>query len=98
MNVIRNAMAILNLDSTQETLLYALKDMAEQEFCDYCHRDNIPAEAESLIVKMVLTLYNKREAMGINSQSFSGISETFIDGYSQDIKKQLNRYRKLTLV
>lgn len=98
MNVITNAMIILGIDNSNEMLLYALKDMAEQDFCDYCHRDNIPQEAEGVIVKMVCVLYNKRQALGLSAQSFSGVSETFIDGYPTDIIRQLNKYRKMKLI
>lgn len=35
---------------------------------------------------------------GLVSQAFSGVSETYIDGYPQDIQAILNRKRKLKVV
>lgn len=35
---------------------------------------------------------------GITSQSFSGVSENFIDGYPQEIQNILNRKRKIKVI
>ena len=98
MNVISNAMAILNLDSSKEPVLYALQDMVEQEFCDYCNRADIPLEANGVILQMLLVQYNRLGAQGLSSQSYSGVSESYLDGYGDNIRKQLNRYRKLQVI
>ncbi len=98
MNVIKSAMAILGLDETKETLLYVLKDMVQQEFCDYCNCADIPLEADGVILQMLLVQYNRIGAQGLSSQSFSGVSESFIDGYGDNIRKQLNRYRRMKTV
>lgn len=98
MNVINNAMAILGLDDSKEPVLYALKDMVQQDFCNYCNCTNIPLEADGVILQMLLVQYNRIGAQGLSSQSFSGVSESFIDGYGDNINKQLNKYRKMKII
>lgn len=61
----------------------------------YCNREDIDTELESVIRRIVIIKLNKINAEGLSSQSFSGVSESFIDGYPQDIVSILNRKRKL---
>ena len=41
---------------------------------------------------------NRSNTEGLASQGFSGVSESFIDGYPAEIKAVLNRKRKLKVV
>lgn len=86
------------LGDVQSVLLETLIDLAISDFLDYCNLEEVPERATGLICSMVLVLYNRKEAYGIASQSFSGVSETFIDGYPANIVKQLNRYRKMRII
>lgn len=61
----------------------------------YCNREDIDTELESVIRRIVIIKLNKINAEGLSSQAFSGVSESFIDGYPQDIVSILNRKRKL---
>lgn len=61
----------------------------------YCNREDIDTELESVIRRIVIIKLNKINTEGLSSQSFSGVSESFIDGYPQDIVLILNRKRKL---
>ena len=61
----------------------------------YCNREDIDTELESVIRRIVIIKLNKINTEGLSSQSFSGVSESFIDGYPQDIVSILNRKRKL---
>ncbi len=95
-NVINYCSILLGENDTDK--LTVLFNVAVEEFKDYCHREDTPESATSLIANMVCILYNRIGAQGLASQSYSGVSETFIDGYPDNIKKQLNRYRKLTTI
>jgi hypothetical protein len=68
--------------------------MALTEVEDYCGRD---ADAGmDLIAERIAVIYlNRLNTEGLASQSFSGVSETYVDDYPQDIIKALNRKRKL---
>jgi hypothetical protein len=86
---------LLRLDGdTKDELINALIEQAQSEFLYYCNREDVPATAANLIIEMVLVKYSKLGAEGLASQSFSGISDNFIDGYPANILKALNKYRK----
>ena len=61
----------------------------------YCNREDIDTELESVIRRIVIIKLNRINSEGLSSQSYSGVSESFIDGYPQDIIAVLNRKRKL---
>lgn len=61
----------------------------------YCNREDIDAELESVIRKIVIIKLNRLNSDGLASQSYSGVSETFIDGYPQDVILLLNKKRKI---
>lgn len=61
---------------------------------DYCNRDAddvLTLAAEKIAVIDLL----RQGTEGIISQSASGVSENYIDGYPDDIKMILNRKRKV---
>ena len=95
-DVVNNCSALLDTDNT--TLLEVLYDIVSSEFLDYCKLDEIPTAAIGVLTNMVCVQYNRREAQGLSAQSFSGVSESFTDGYPANIIKQLNRYRRLQMV
>ena len=63
----------------------------------YCTRD-IDYELEIAVLGIAKIKLNKLNAEGLASQSFSGVSESYIDGYPDDIKALLNRKRKLKVI
>ncbi len=86
---------LLQLDSdTKDTLINVLIEQAQSEFLNYCNRDEVPDNAAGVINDMVLVNYSKLGTEGLAAQSFSGISDSFIDGYPSNLIKALNRYRK----
>ena len=86
---------ILQLGNDAEALLTVILDLVSQEFLDYTNRDELPNGAEAVILQMAIIAYNRLGSQGLSAQSYSGVSESYIDGYPDNIKKQLNKYRKL---
>lgn len=74
----------------------ALK-MALLEVEDYCNRE-VDATLELLAQKIAIIKLNRLGTEGLASQGFSGVSESFIDGYPADIVAALNRKRKIKVV
>ena len=70
-------------------------DDTTKEVKIYCNREDIDTELESIIRRIVIIKLNRMNSEGLSSQAFSGVSESFIDGYPQDIITVLNRKRKL---
>lgn len=69
--------------------------LAEVE--DYCGRalDNTLELAAMQIAKIKL---NRLNTEGLANQSFSGVSESYIDGYPAEIMAILNRKRKIKVI
>lgn len=81
-----------------DSQLTVLISQAESEFKIYCNRSTLPVGAESIINDMVIVKCNRQGTEGLQSQSFSGISDSFIDGYPANIINQLNRFRKIKIL
>lgn len=63
----------------------------------YCNR-KADAELELIAQRIAVIRLNRTNTEGLASQSFSGVSESFIDGYPADILAVLNRKRKIKVV
>lgn len=85
-------------DTDKDELLTILIDNAKQEIINYCNLKEYDNKLDSTLIKMVLSDYNKLGSEGIASQSYSGVSESFINGYSEDIISILNKHRKLRML
>lgn len=84
-------------NSDKDSLIELLIEDAKTYAMDYCNINDawLPAKFDTIIVKMVVQDYNRIGSQGISSQSYSGVSESFIEGYSDEIIKLLNKNRKL---
>lgn len=74
----------------------ALK-LAIAEVEDYCNRD-LDYNLELQALKIAVIKLNRLGTEGLMAQSFSSVSESFIDGYPADIIAALNRKRKIKVV
>lgn len=63
----------------------------------YCHR-TADAELELTAQKIAIIRLNRMNTEGVASQSFSGVSESYIDGYPAEIKDVLIRKRKVKIL
>lgn len=81
---------------TDAQLALALKH-AQIEVEAYCNRV-LDAELEVIAQKIAIIRLNRQHTEGLVSTSFSGVNETYIDGYPADIQAALNRKRKIKVV
>ena len=63
----------------------------------YCNRKADP-ELELAAQRIAVIRLNRTNTEGLASQSFNGVSESYIDGYPADILSVLNRKRKIKVV
>jgi hypothetical protein len=63
----------------------------------YCNR-TIDLELEMIAEKIAVIKLNRINTEGLAAQSYSGVSENYIDGYPQEILSVLNRKRKIKVV
>lgn len=75
--------------------LCAKQALAEVE--SYCNRV-ADTELELVAQRIAIIKLNRINTEGLASQSFSGVSESYIDGYPADILTILNRKRKIKVV
>lgn len=81
--------------SDEQISLYLKMAMSEVQI--YCNRE-LDAELELIAERIAVIKLNRINTEGLSSQGFSGISESYIDGYPADIKAVLNRKRKIKVV
>ena len=86
--------AASNYTDAQISLAYR---MALSEVEDYCNRD-ADAALELVAERIAVIKLNRINTEGLISQSYSGVSENYIDGYPAEIVTMLNRKRKLKVI
>lgn len=65
---------------------------------DYCNRSVDSEILLSMAEKIAICDLNKQGSEGTQSESYSGISQTFVDGYPTEIMKILDKKRKIKLL
>lgn len=81
---------------TDAQIALALK-MALAEVEAYCRRP-VDYELELMAQKIAVIKLNRMNTEGLASQSFSGVSESYIDGYPAEIVSILNSKRRIKVV
>jgi uncharacterized protein YecT (DUF1311 family) len=83
--------AAANYTDAQINLAYKL---ALNEVEEYCKREADPA-LELIAEQIAVIKLNRIGTEGLASQSYSGVSENYLDGYPAEIVAVLNRKRKV---
>lgn len=86
--------AAANYTEAQISLAYR---MALLEVEEYCKREADTA-LEYVAAQIAVIKLNRSNTEGLASQSYSGVSEAYIDGYPDNIKAVLSRKRKVVLL
>lgn len=86
--------AAANFTDAQITLAL---EMAKAEIEAYCNRV-LDLELEMIAQRIATIKLMRMNTEGLQSQSFSGVSENYVDGYPADIMAVLNRKRKVKLL
>lgn len=81
---------------TDAQLEIALRQ-AQEEAVAYCRR-KLDDDLILIAQKMAIYRLNRINTEGLAGQSFNGVNETYLDGYSADIMMMLNRKRKVKLI
>ena len=81
---------------TDPQISLALK-MSLAEVEDYCGRE-ADAALEMVAMRIAVIKLNRMNTEGLASQGFSGVSESYVDGYPADILAILNRKRKIKVL
>lgn len=71
--------------------------MALSEVESYCNR-KLDAELEMVAQRIAIIKLNRLNTEGLSSQSYSGVSESYVNGYPEDIMSVLRRKRKIKVI
>lgn len=82
-------------DDSIDELLLLLISLCKEEAYTYCNLEEYNEALDFIIIQMVIEKYNRMGSEGATSQSFSGISESYNDFYSDKIVRALNKHRKV---
>ena len=74
----------------------ALK-MSLAEVQGYCNRE-LDYELEMCVMRIAIIKLNRMNTEGLTSQSMAGVSESYVNGYPDDIQKILDRKRKIKVI
>lgn len=90
---------LLNIsDESKDALLNELIENATEFAANYTRNADAVDSLSSAIVSMVVYDYNRMGTEGLTSENYSGVSFGYRDGYSDDIMKQLKRFRKVGVI
>lgn len=57
--------------------------------------DSTNTDMQSICVQMSICVYNRLGTQGLAGQSYSGMSENYIDGFPRDLYQRIIKYKKL---
>lgn len=80
--------------SDKDALLLVLIENTTREVLEYCHLDCI-SNVEYIICEMVVFKYNLLGTEGLNSESYSGVTFSYLTDYPESIVRQLKKHRRL---
>lgn len=90
---------LLNItDGSKDALLEELIDNATEFARNFINNDAALENLTGTIISMVIYDYNRMGTEGLTSENYSGVSFGYASGYSDDIMKQLKRYRKVRVI
>ena len=90
---------LLNIsDGSKDALLNELIENAREFAQNYINNDAALDNLNGTIIAMVIYDYNRMGTEGLTSENYSGVSFGYASGYSDDIMKQLRRYRKVRVI
>lgn len=69
---------------------------ASAEVRAYCGRE-IDEDLEAVVEKIAVIKLNRLNTEGLASQGYSGVSESYIDGYPAEVLAILNRKRRIKM-
>lgn len=82
----------------RERYINSLLCEAEDKVLDITGRSEVPAQLDSLVVKLAVIAYNKTGSEGESSRSEGGISRAFDDLPADDKARLINYPRKVGVV
>lgn len=84
-------------DNYSDDLIALCYKQALIEIKEYCRRD-LDDSLEMVADRMAIVKLNRINTEGLTSQGFSGVNESYIDGYPAEIMAVLNSKRRIRVM
>lgn len=84
--------------SADQEIISLLLDNATTYFLTYCNLEEVPEGAAPLLIRMVQEDMNKLYAEGYNSESVGGNSTAYETDYTPQLRKLLNKFKRIRTV
>lgn len=81
-------------DDKKDDILDILYDMVIDEIKEIIGDIVIESKLQSLVVKMLNFKYSRQGTETLSSYNYSGVSESFLEGYPEDIRLSLKRLKQ----
>lgn len=99
MTILQRVKLLLNIsDTSKDALLDELIANVEEFILNYTNNSDCLASLGSTECSMVVHDYNRLGTEGLSSENYSGMSFGYTAGYSDDIMKQLKKFRKVKTI
>lgn len=103
LQITQRMVMLLPLDKRSSYELDYLRNfasMAQDEVEQYCGRAFTLEDKQMITVmaRIAIINLNRVGTEGLTAQSYSGVNESYVDGYPADIMAVLNRKRKVKLL
>lgn len=85
----------ISASNQEDKLILDLIDETQEEIKEFTHREDIPLSLEGSLIELVVIKCNRLGTEGISSESFSGVSTSYLNGFPKHIEKKLRKCRKL---
>lgn len=79
--------------NANDGLISLMLDKAKAEIESYLNLD-YDTKYDNIAVDIAALKINRLGSEGLSSQGYSGASESYIDGFPQEIRMQLDRFKK----
>lgn len=73
-------------------------NQAKDAFMAYCNVDSVPEAAHSVVLRLAAYYFGHAGADGLASENVSGISESYLTDYPDELKRSMNRFRRVKLL
>lgn len=91
---IKLVLGINDFDTSQDVLIQVMVDDVTDYLCNVTKKTEADLP-DSLIRRIVVIRYNMLGSEGVQSEAYSGVSQTFVTGLPEDIKTEIKAIRKV---
>lgn len=84
-------------DNNKDQLLRILLDFTTEEVVNYTHNNKLDKLA-NVILNIAVWKYNRLGTEGVDAENYSGVSFNYSAEYPDNIKKQLQAYRRIQTI